>query len=77
MDAMVLVFRLPSVVMHCCELKDAVVLEMIFEIQGATVNIRPARHCGDVIRFEKPTDDDTKKLSELDDNEDFPDKRKS
>lgn len=47
LDAMVLVFKVPSVVMHCCELKDAVVLEMIFEVHGATVNIRPARFCGE------------------------------
>jgi|GEM_PF-1553788 len=64
MDAMVLVFRLPSVVMHCCELKDAVILEMIFEIQGATVNIRAAKHCGEAIHYKKPDDGDTKQLDQ-------------
>lgn len=66
MDAMVLVFRLPSVVMHCCELKDAVLLEMIFEMHGATVQIRPARFCGDLEDFEKPDDGDTKELTDPD-----------
>ncbi len=67
MDAMVLVFRLPSVVMHCCELKDAVILEMIFEMHGATVQIRPAKYCGDTERFQKPDDGDTKELTDPDD----------
>ena len=64
MDAMVLVFRLPSVVMHCCELKDAVILEMIFEIQGAIVNVRAAKHCGEAILYKKPDDGDTKQLTD-------------
>lgn len=66
-DAMVLVFRLPSVVMHCCELKDAAILEMIFEIHGATVQIRPAKYCGeDRVREE---DGDTKELPDIDDKD--------
>lgn len=63
MDAMVLVFRLPSVVMHCCKLKDAVILEMIYEINGATVKIRPAKYCGDLEDYDKPDDGDTKELT--------------
>lgn len=63
MDAMVLVFRLPSVVMHCCELKDAVILEMIYEIHGATVHIRPAKFCGDEYI---PKEGDTKELTPYD-----------
>jgi len=66
MDAMVLVFRLPSVVMHCCQLKDAVILEMIFEMHGATVNIRPAKYCGELEDYVKPDDGDTKELTPKD-----------
>lgn len=77
MDAMVLVFRLPSVVMHCCELKDAVVLEMIFEIHGATVNIRSAKHCGEAIHHDKPDEDDTKELTNSKSDGEFPDKPKT
>jgi len=66
MDAMIMVFRLPSVVMHCCELNDAVVLEMIFEMHGATVQIRPAKYCGDVEAYRKPDDGDTKELNDPD-----------
>ncbi len=76
MDAMVLVFRLPSVVMHCCELKDAVILEMIFEIHGATVNIRVAKHCGEARYYEKPDDGDTKELNTINHSDDAPDKSK-
>ena len=74
MDAMVLVFRLPSVVMHCCELKDAVILEMIFEVHGATVQVRPADFCGEVSSFNKPEDGDTKELRDY--NENSPDSKK-
>lgn len=77
MDAMVLVFRLPSVVMHCCELQDAVVLEMIFEMTGATVNIRSAKHCGEATFDKKPEDGDTKDLTNSVEGKDFPDRRKS
>lgn len=66
-DAMVLVFRLPSVVMHCCELKDATILEMIFEIHGATVQIRPAKYCGE--ERVKEEDGDTKELPDIDDRD--------
>ena len=66
MDAMIMVFRLPSVVMHCCELKDAVLLEMIFEMHGATVQIRPAKYCGDAHLYKKPDDGDTKELTDID-----------
>lgn len=62
MDAMVMVFRLPSVVMHCCELKDAVILEMIFEMYGSTVQIRTAKYCGEAHTYVKPKDGDTKQL---------------
>lgn len=74
MDAMIMIFRLPSVVMHCCELKEAVILEMIFEMHGATVQVRSARYCGDVRNFEKPDDGDTKQLHDPGDA-DFPDKK--
>lgn len=73
MDAMVLVFRLPSVVMHCCELQDAIILEMIYEIHGATVNIRPAKHCGKIEEYIKPDDGDTKELTPHENNP--PDKK--
>ena len=76
MDAMVLVFRLPSVVMHCCELKDAMILEMIFEIHGATVDIRSAKHCGEESNV-NPDERDTKQLTDPEEDDEFSDSSKT
>jgi hypothetical protein len=74
MEVMVMVFRLPNVVMHCCELRDAVILEMIFEVQGATVQIRPAHYCDEDLHSGLYGHDETKELEEHQ-NQDYPDKK--
>lgn len=43
MDAVTLVFQLPSVVMRNARLQEAVALELILETYGATVEIIPSR----------------------------------
>lgn len=43
-SAMVMV-NIPSVVVSCVELKEAVLLELLIELAGGTVNIRHAEQC--------------------------------
>jgi len=43
-SAMVLV-NMPSVLVSCVEIKEAVLLEMLIELAGGTVDIRHAKQC--------------------------------
>lgn len=43
-SAMVLV-NMPSVLVSCVDIKEAVLLEMLIELAGGAVDIRHAKHC--------------------------------
>jgi hypothetical protein len=43
-SAMVLV-NIPSIVVSCVDLKEAVLLELLIELAGGTVDIRHAKQC--------------------------------
>ena len=43
-SAMVLV-NIPSIVVNCIDLKEAVLLELLIELAGGTVDIRHAKYC--------------------------------
>ena len=46
LEAMMIVFQLPSLVLHCVSLEDARAMELILEYVGAVPQIRVAKHCG-------------------------------
>jgi hypothetical protein len=47
MEALLLTFQLPSLPLHCATLQEARDLELILDVLGAKVKIRPAKYCAE------------------------------